>query len=581
MLMVGIPVNNDEIAQVFENIADLLELKGEVVFKIRAYQRAARTIEHLPVELEQMVKEEQDLKSIPGIGDAISKKIQELVATGKLRYYEELKGEFPAGLVQLITIPGIGPKTALKLSKDLGINDAEALEQAILDGRVASLPGLGAKSAENMLRHIRSLMVKETRIPIGQALPIAEEVIVSLKKHPALHWIYPAGSLRRFRETVGDIDIMGIALDPEAVIAAFVKLPMVKEVLVQGPTKASVVVHKGLQVDLRLVEDAQFGTLLQYFTGSQQHNIRIRDRANRMGLSINEYGITNLKTGQVEHYASEEEVYHRLGLQYIPPEIREAVWEVELAEKSALPHLVELGDIRGDLHCHTEWSDGAGSIEALVDAAKAKGYQYIAITDHSAGRGVAQGLTPERLRQQIAEIREVQSRVSGIRVLAGSEVDIRADGSLDYPDELLAELDVVIGSIHSAMEQGQERMTARIIKAMHNPHVDIIGHLTARLLGERDPINVDVEAVFRAAMETGIALEINASPERLDLKDVHIYRARELGVPLVISTDAHSVRHLDNMRFGVGTARRGWCQAKDILNTKPTEEFLALLHRKG
>jgi len=573
-------INNTQIAQTFESIADLLELKGEVVFKIRAYQRAARAIEHLPVELEQMVKENSDLKKIPGIGDAISKKIHDLIATGSLEYYDELKAEFPEGIIQLMNVPGIGPKTALRLSKELGISTVEDLERAIVEGRVASLPRLGEKSAENILRHIRSLRSKDQRIPIGQALPVAEEIIKSLRRHPALGQIAPAGSLRRFRDTIGDIDIMGTASDAEGVIAAFVALPIVRDVLVKGPTKASVIVHGGLQVDLRLVEDSQFGALIQYFTGSQQHNIRIRDRANRMGLSINEYGITDLKSGQVETFATEEEVYARLGLQYIPPEIREGIWEVEQAERNAIPQLIQLSDIKGDLHCHSEWSDGSETLEIVIAAAKARGYDYIAITDHSVGRGIARGLSPERLRSQMARIQELERQIGGIRVLTGSEVDIRADGSLDFPDELLAELDVVIGSIHSAMEQDQERMTARIIKAMRNPHVDIIGHLTTRLLGERDPIQVDVEAVFRAAAETHTALEINASPERLDLKDMHIYRARELGAPLVMSTDAHRIDHLDNMRFGIGIARRGWCQPHDVLNTRPLQEFLALVHRK-
>jgi DNA polymerase (family 10) len=354
----------------------------------------------------------------------------------------------------------------------------------------------------------------------------------------------------------------------------------VREVLVKGPTKASVVVHGGLQVDLRLVEDSQFGALIQYFTGSQQHNIRIRDRANRMGLSINEYGITDLKSGQVETFATEEEVYSRLGLQYIPPEIREGIWEVEQAERNAIPQLIQLSDIKGDLHCHSEWSDGSETLGIVIAAAKARGYEYVAITDHSVGRGIARGLSPERLRSQMARIQELERQIGGIRVLTGSEVDIRADGSLDFPDDLLAELDVVVASVHSAMEQDQERMTARIIKAMRNPHVDIIGHLTTRLLGERDPIQVDVEAVFRAAAETRTALEINAYPKRLDLNDVAARKAHETGVMLAVSTDTHSLDQLTDMAIGVGVARRAWLEPRDVLNCLSRDQLLAWVRRK-
>jgi len=574
-------MNNVQIAEVFGRIAGLLELKGESVFTIRAYQRAARTIEHLPTGLAQLVKEEEDLRKIPGIGAAISSKIHELVTTGLLEYFEELKGEFPDGILALMDVPGIGPKTAMRISKEMGISTVEALEQAIVEGRLATLPRLGEKTAENILRHLRSLRTKDRRIPLGRALSIAEQVTGALREAcPGIHQIDAAGSLRRWRETIGDIDIMGTAEDPAGVINSFVKLSMVEEVLVHGPTKASVVVHGGLQVDLRMVEDDGFGALIQYFTGSQQHNIRLRDFANKMGLSLNEYGITDVKTGRVEKFTDEGSFYARLGLQLIPPEIREGLWEVEMAAREALPTLVELKDIRGDLHCHTNESDGSEPLESMVTAARQRGYEYVAITDHSAGRGIAKGLSDGRLRQHMANIWSLDRSLEDIKVLAGSEVDIRSDGSLDYPDELLAQLDVVVASVHSAMGQEREKMTERIIKAMHNPHVDIIGHLTCRLLGTRDPVDLDVEAIFKAAVETATALEVNASPERLDLKDVHVLRARELGVPLVISTDAHASEQLDSMRFGVAVARRGWCQAEDILNTRPVGEFLSFLRRE-
>ncbi|MBI4234386.1 MAG: DNA polymerase/3'-5' exonuclease PolX [Chloroflexi bacterium] len=574
------PYTNEMVARIFENMAGLLGLKGENAFKIRAYQRAARTIEQLPEPLEQMVREGKDLQAIPGIGEAISKKIVEMVTTGKMHTYEELKAEFPAGVLNLMDIPGVGPRTAWRIARELGVSTVEELEQAILAGKLAALPRMGEKSAENILRHIRALRSKERRIPLGKALPVAEEVIAALRERcPSVRQAVPVGSLRRWRETVGDIDLMAVAPDPQAVVDALAHLPMVVEVLAAGPKKGSVVVSAGLQVDLRIVDEESFGAMLQYFTGSKQHNILLRDYANHMGLSLSEYGITDLKTEKLEKFSDEESFYALLGLQWVPPELREGVWEVELAARHALPRLVELSDIKGDLHVHSDWSDGRDPLEAMLAAANARGYQYVALTDHSAGRGIAHGLTVERLRQQRALLQQVRA-ANGLRVLHGSEVDIRADGALDFPDDVLGELDVVVASVHSALGQERERMTQRIIAAMRNPHVDIIGHLTCRLLGEREPVDVDLEALFQVARETGVALEVNAGPERLDIKDTHILRAKELGVPLVISTDAHRTEALANMRFGVAQARRAWCEAAHILNTRPFEEILSWLNRQ-
>jgi len=570
-------MKNSAIAKVFYDIADLLELKGEIPFKIRAYQKAARAIEHFPSEIEQIVKDGGDLREIPGVGEAIAKKITEMVTTGRLRYYDELRAEFPEGISTLLDIPGVGPKIALRLSTELGIQSIDDLEAAILDGRVASLYRLGDKMAENILRQIQAMRTKERRIPIGQALPLVEEIMAQLRGCPGLKNLTPAGSLRRFRETVGDIDLMGTADDRESVLEAFVKLPQVKEVLAKGGTKASVLVAGDLQVDLRLVDHDSFGSLLQYFTGSKQHNIALRERGHRQKLKLSEYGITDLETGGTEKFTTEEAFYQRLGLQFIPPELREGQWEVERSEQKAIPQLIEVGDIRGDLHVHTDWSDGHDSIEAIALAAKERGWEYIAITDHSAGRGVARGLNEERLRSQIAEIRRLNEQMEGFRILSGIEVDIRADGALDLPEELLAEVDIVIAAVHSSMNQEQTKMTERILRAMRSPHVDVLAHPTCRLLGEREPITADLEAIFRAALDTDTALEINAMPSRLDLKDIHAFRARELGVKLIIATDAHSTSHLDLIRFGVGMARRGWCQAEHILNTKPIDELEAFL----
>lgn len=572
-------MRNSAIAKVFSDIADLLEIKGENQFKIRAYQKAARAIEHLPVEIEQMVRNGGNLEEIPGVGQAIAKKTTELVTTGRLRYYDELRSEFPEGISTLLDIPGVGPKTAIRLSSELGVNSIDDLEAAILDGRVATLPRLGDKVAENILRQIQTMRTKERRIPIGEALPVVEELMAELRACPGLKNLTPAGSLRRFRETVGDIDLMGTADDREKVLDTFVSLPQVKEVLAKGGTKASVLVPGDLQIDLRLVDHDSFGSLLQYFTGSKQHNIALRERGHRQRLKLSEYGITDLESGVTERFATEEGFYERLGLPFIPPELREGQWEVERAEQNAIPRLIELGDLKGDLHVHTDWSDGHDSIESMALAAKARGYEYIAITDHSAGRGIARGLNEERLRNQIAEIRQLNQRMEGFHIFTGIEVDIRAEGALDLPEDLLAELDIVIAAVHSAMNQDQARMTERILCAIRSPHVDVLAHPTCRLLGEREPIMADFEAILRAAAETDTALEINAMPSRLDLKDIHAFRARELGVKLIIATDAHSISHLDLIRFGVGVARRGWCEAKHILNTKPLGEVEAFLRR--
>ena len=548
------PIANEEIAQLFENMASLLEMKGDAIFKIRAYQRAARTIEYISFSFEKAVKEGTDLKSIPGIGDAISGKLQQLVNTGKVEAYERLKGELPDGVLTLMNVPGIGPKTAMLISQELGASTIEGVEKAALDGRLAVLPRIGEKTAQNILRHIRSLRAKDQRL--GQ--------------------ISPAGSLRRWQETVGDIDIMATENGPLRAMDALVALPMVQEVLGHGPKKSSVVLEPGLQVDLRIVEADSFGAMIQYFTGSKQHNIRLRDYANQKGLSLNKYGITSLETGFLEKFGREEDFYERLGLQYIPPEIREGLWEIGMAEERALPELVQVSDIKGDLHVHSDWSDGHDPLEQMLQAAVDQGYEYVALTDHSSGRGIANGLSPERLLQQIQTLADLQKHYP-IKVFSGSEVDIRADGTLDYPDELLEKLDVVVASVHSAMGQSEEKMTQRVIKAMENPHVTAIGHPTCRLLGSREPVDVDMESLFKAAVETGTSLEINGTPERLDLKDLHVLTARERGVPLIITTDSHAQGHLEKMRFGVAVAGRGWCEARHIVNTLPLEDFLGFL----
>ena len=573
-------MKNTAVAKVFQDMADLLELKGENPFKIRAYQRAARTIEHLPREVEFLLQESANLKEIPGIGDAISKKITDLVTTGRLEVYEKLRAEFPEGVSTLLDVPGIGPKTAMRLCNELGISTVDGLEAAIHEGKVAALFRMGQKTAENILHQIQALRRKDQRILIGEALPVVEELLAELSRQTGARNLTAAGSLRRFRETLGDIDLMGTADRAEEVIHTFVGLPQVRQILAEGATKASIIVSGGLQIDLRMVEHECFGSTLQYFTGSKQHNISLRERAHRQGLKLSEYGIAHLASGVLDKIPLEAEFYHRLGLQFIPPELREGQQEIERAEQGSIPKLVELSDIKGDLHVHTDWSDGRSSLEEMAVTARELGYHYLAITDHSGGRGIARGLNAERLRRQISEIEELSRRLGGIRLLKGIEVDIRADGRLDLPDELLAHLDIVIAGVHSAMGQGEEQMTRRILGAIENPNVDVIAHPTCRLLGEREPVAVDLEAVFRAAARTNTVLEINAMPNRLDLKDIHVFRARELGVKLVIGTDAHSVEHLGLIRFGLGVARRGWCQAEHILNTRPLSEVETFLKAK-
>ena len=572
-------MKNSEVARVFQDIADLLELKGENVFKIRAYQKAGRAIEHYPRELKGMLDEGEDLQSIPGVGEAIAKKTTELMTTDKLGYYENLKAEFPQGVTNLLAIPGIGPKTANKLASELGISSVDELERAIHEGRVAKLFRLGEKTADNILHQIQALRRKDQSIFIGEALPIVEEILGALRSFPGVKNLTPAGSLRRFRETLGDIDLMGTADNPREVIDAFVALPQVGQVLAQGSTKASAIVSGGLQVDLRMVEHDSFGSLLQYFTGNKQHNISLGERGRRQGLKLSEYGITVVATDRLEKFSTEEEFYHRLGLQYIPPEIREAQGEIEKAEQGAIPKLVELSDIKGDLHMHTEWSDGHDSIEKMALAVKDMGYQYIAITDHSVGWDIDHGLGVERLRKQIAEIKALNEHITGIHILSGIEVNIRADGSLNLPHEILSELDIVLASVHSAMSQSEKKMTRRVINAIENPDVDIIAHPTSRLIGESEPVAIDLEAVFRAAAKYNKIVEINANPYRLDLGDSHVFRARNLGVKLAIGTDSHSIARLSHMRFGVSVARRAWCEPQHILNTLPLAELLAALNR--
>jgi DNA polymerase (family 10) len=571
-------MDNAAVAALLDEIALLLEMKGENVYRIRAYQRAAETVRSLGEPL-AAVRARGDLAKQPGIGPSLAETIELALDGRPIPLRDELHQSFPPGVVRLTSVPGVGPKLAARVYQELGVESIDELEAAARDGRLAGLARVGEKTAANILRNIEALRSRGTRLPIAAAIPIVVAVMEALRQSPHLRNLTPAGSFRRFRETVGDLDLIGTSDKPDEVMDRLVALPNVRAVVAHGRTKTSVIIEPGIQLDLRLVADDDFGSLLQHFTGSQQHNIELREYAAARGKKVREYGILDAASGQEHHFTREEDVYAFLGLQYIPPEIREGLDEVERAAQHRIPRLVEIADIRGDLHMHTTASDGHNTLEEMVQAARARGYDYVAIADHSVGRAVARGLSVERLREQVAAIRALNERQDGVRVLAASEVDIRADGTLDYPDEVLAELDLVVASIHSAMSQDKETMTRRLLAAIENPHVDVIGHLTARLVGQREPVRLDRAAVFAAAVRTRTALEVNAHPSRLDLKDSDVRLAREAGCLLTIDTDAHAVSELDLMIYGVQTARRGWAEPADVLNTRPLDELLAWLAR--
>ena len=567
-------MKNREIAKLFEKMADMLEFKGENVFKINAYRKAARVIGDLSQDIDKLNRE-GTLRDIPGVGEGIAKKIKEYLETGQISKYEGVRKGVPDDLLAMMTIPGMGPKTVALVHKTLGISSIAELEEAVEKGRLRDLPGMGVKKEENILRGIALLRQSGERIALGVAIPILDEIVAEFKRRAKVQKILPAGSLRRMKETIGDIDILVTGHDGRKIIKAFTELPQVQEILAAGDTKGSIIVPGGLQIDLRVVPRASYGAALQYFTGSKAHNIHLREIAKTKGMKISEYGIFrgDRKIGG----RKEEEIYTELGLAWIPPEMREDRGEIALAAQGKLPRLVEEKDIRGDLHVHSNWSDGSATIEQIALAARKRGYQYVAICDHSQSLKFAGGLSEQRLLEQMEEIRRLNEKFSGIVVLAGTEVDIKTDGSLDYPDKLLEKLDVVVASIHSGFKQPEEKITARLLSALDNPHVDIIAHPTGRLISSRPPYLVSLEEVFAKAAETGTALEINAYYDRLDLNDTHCKRAAEMGAKLSIGTDAHHTDQLWMMRLGVAVARRGWLEKADLLNTWSVQRFRRFL----
>jgi DNA polymerase (family 10) len=571
-------MKNQEVARIFGEMADILEIKGENPFRVRAYRRAAQNIEGFPKDVSEVSR--ADLMKVPGIGEDLAGKIEEIVKTGRLKAHEELKKEVPEGLTALLGVPGLGPKTAKLLFEKLDIRSIEDLERKASEHKLAGLPGIQKKTEENILKGIEMLQRGRRRQPLGRVLPLAEEIVRNLKEKAPVKELCYAGSLRRWKDTIKDIDILSTSKDPARVMSVFVHLPSVKDVLAHGPTKSSVVLQEGIQVDLRVVEEKSFGAALAYFTGSKAHNIRLREMAVKAGLKLNEYGIFRDKDEKWLGGRKEEEVYRILGLPYIPPELREDTGEVEAALKGRLPDLIGQKDIKGDLHVHTKWSDGSHTLGELVEAARKRGYDYIAITDHSKGLGVARGLDEERLAEQMREIDSMNRKLRGFRILKGVEVDIRSDYTLDLPDEILGGLDIVVAAVHSGYKQPRDKITRRLVSAMKNPFVNVIAHPTGRLIGERDPYEVDMERVLKAARETGTAMEINAYPLRLDLNDAHAKAAKELSVHMTISTDAHLTSQFDYMAYGIGTARRGWLEKKDVINTLGYKPLLSLLKKK-
>jgi DNA polymerase (family 10) len=560
-------MKNFQIASIFNQIADLLEIKQDNPFKIRAYRRAAQNLESLTENLEVLAQEDR-LQEIPGIGKDLSEKIKEFINKGKISSFEELRKTIPEGVMKMLEIPGVGPRTAKMLYEKVGIRTVEELEKRARAHKLSGLPGLKDKTEENILRGIEILKKGRERILLGTALPLAESIIAELKNLSEVKRISYAGSLRRMKETVRDIDILITSTHPEKVMDYFIKLPNVKEVLAKGETKSSILTPEGIQVDLRVVEPESFGSCLLYFTGSKQHNIRLRTMAQKMGLKISEYGVFEEKTNKnLARNKEEEDIYKILSLSYIPPELREDLGEIEAAAEGKLPELIELKDVRGDFHVHSNWSDGAYPLEEIANEGRRRGYEYLAITDHSQSLGIAHGLDEQRLLKQIEEIKKFNQKFKDFCLLCGTEVDIRKDGSLDLEKKVLEKLDIVVASLHTGFKQSKEILTARVIKAMETGLVTIFAHPSGRLLGEREAYELDYEAIFKVAKKTNTFIEINAYPQRLDLTDINCRAAKNHGLTLAISTDAHTLPQLDFMRLGVAVARRGWLEKKDLLNT--------------
>ena len=569
------PIYNSNIAEIFDEIADYLEIAGDNPFKIRAYRNASRTIRELGVELQDMAANEEEFTTLQGIGKELAAKISEILETGTARALQKLQARIPGDVRQLLRLPNLGPKRVGVLYHDLNIRNLDQLKAAAEEGRIQSLSGFGRKTEKQILQAIRARADKEQRSKLDTVKPIVDSLQDYLKSITGVNRVVVAGSYRRSRETVGDLDILVIAAKDSPVIDAFIGFDSVASILSRGSTRASVVLRSGLQVDLRLVDRQSLGAALQYFTGSQAHNIAVRQLGRQQGLKINEYGVYNLDKRVAGE--TESSIYEAVGLTYVPPELRENRGEIEASRQGRLPVLVELNDIKGDLHVHTEASDGRFSLPEMAAAAKERGLKYIAIAEHSKLLAFAGGLDASRLLEQIDEIDRLNEETGDLTILKSIEVDILKDGRLDLPDDVLSRLDLVVGSVHSHFGLPREKQTERILRAMDRPYFTILAHPSGRLINEREPLMLDMEKIIARAAERGCFLELNASPKRLDLIDIYCQMARELGVLIAINTDAHRTSDFDNLPYGVGQARRGWLEKKDVLNTRALPELRRLL----
>ncbi len=572
-------MRNLEIADTLRMIADMLEIKGENFFKVKAYRQAVLTLETLPEDVETIAGSGR-LMDIPGIGKGIAEKIEELLDTGKLMYFEELRKTLPEGLIRMLEIPNVGPKTVHALFEKLGVKSIDELKEAALKGEIKNLEHFGEKTEQNILRGIELLKSRSGRMLLGAAFKLSESIVSRLEALECVQKTSPAGSLRRRQETIGDIDILVSSDDARSVMDFFIKMPEVTEVVAKGDTKSSVILENRVQADLRVVPLDSFGAALQYFTGSKHHNVRLREMASRKGLKINEYGVFEAGDGKRIGGGTEADVYEKAGLCYIPPELREDRGEIQAALEDKLPDLIEDSDIKGDLHVHSSWSDGNDSIQDMAEKALEHGYEYIAVCDHSSSLKIAGGLSPEDKLKQLDEIESVNAKIKGIRVLAGAEVDILHNGLMDYGDDILSRLDIVIAAVHSGFKQDSETLTARVLRAMNNKYVNIIAHPTGRLIQHREAYSIDMDKIMEEAASTGTFLELNAYPDRLDLNDVNCRKARDAGVGIAIGTDCHNKMQFDVMKYGVGTARRGWLEKKDVINTLNLKEIMKLFKRK-
>ncbi len=573
-------LKNADIAAAFEELATLYELDGAVVYRVLAYRNAAKSIRESGVSVAEMAARGR-AEELAGIGKTIAEKIQALVDTGAIPAAEKLKTKIPQGLVEITRIPGLGPKRARQLHQELGIESLDDLRRAAEEGRMRTVPGFGAKAEENVLAALAAGADgrPKSRTLLSHALAIGQELVDGLRDHDSSVRVELAGSARRWEETCKDLDIVAAASDGRALLEEFAGLPAIDEVLTSGEAGAKAITHHGIPVDLRIVPEESFGNLLQHFTGSGRHNEALRSDAVKRGLHVSEYGVKDESTGAMRACATEEEVYELLGMAYIPPELRENRGELEAARKRALPDLVCLEDVRGDLHCHTTASDGRQSILQMAEAARDRGYEYLAITDHSATHGFGNHVSPDDLRRQIDRVAEADEAIADFRLLAGSEVNILPDGSPDYDDELLARLDWIVASVHTSFGMSEEEMTKRMTAAMEHPLIDAIGHPTGRLIGRREGYSLDMDRVMEAAARTGTFLEINANPNRRDLSDVYARAAVEAGVTIVVDSDAHGTDTLSNMRYGIATARRAWLTAANVANTRPWSELDRLRKR--